>query len=309
VTPVPTKTVRYQPYRDADGNYAPLVDFVRRHAPVLQPGFDAPAAQSDNWNKSEPYVSEESGWQYGSEVGIKVSFREEYEQRAMGIAVSGVTVATFGLNHDRYVAITCERNWYDPRYIELSVQGPGKAIEQIAEAFAREFGSEQTPTPEQLRKDLVSAEVSVRARAWDAAEMQAREILKHQPDNAQALFYLGVALAAIGKHDEAAQYLARAVEADPANYDAWYNLGNVSFEEGRYEEAITQLRRSLEISPDNHPVLYRLGLALEKTGKIEEAIEAYEIALRTAPNPGQVLGYRGLDFEPQAKEALQRLRR
>ena len=304
---MPTKTVRYQPYRDADGNYAPLVDFVRRHAPILQPGFDAPTAQSDNWNKSEAYVSEESGWQYGSKVGIKVSFREEYEQRAMGIAVSGVTVSTFGLDNERHVAITCERNWHDPRYIELSVQGPGASIEQIAEAFEREFGAEQAPTPEQLRQDLVSADVSVRARAWDAAEGRAREILKYQPDNAQALFYLGVALAATSKYDEAALYLARAVEADPANYDAWYNLGNVSIEQGRYEEAVTQLRRSLEVSPDNHPVLYRLGLALEKTGKTKEAIDAYQEAIRTAPNPGQVWGYRGLDFEPQAKEALQRL--
>lgn len=304
---MPEKTIKYRPYSDDDGNYQPLLDFVRRYVSVLQPGIEVSTVVSNQWSHEFDYEKVESGWQYGSDVGIKVTTREIFEPKALGVVGSSVSVATFGLEEGKQMALTCLRLWYDPRYLEMHVQGSKAAIDEIAAAFEQEFGQDQPMTAEQLERESLNAEISIKAGAWDAAEMQARSVLKQDPKNGQALFCLGVALAAKGSYDEAREYLQASVVVEPQHYDAWYNLGNASIEQGRYGEAVEQLRQALKISPDNHPAFYRLGVALEKEGKRDKAIAAYRDAVRTAPNPGQVWSYTGMDFESEAKEALERL--
>jgi tetratricopeptide (TPR) repeat protein len=125
----------------------------------------------------------------------------------------------------------------------------------------------------------------------------------------EALFILGVALAAQGRHAEAEEHLQTVVTTNPAHVDAIYNLGNVYVERGQYELAVEQFRRALNLSPDNHPAAYQLGKALEYLGRVDEALEAYERAANTSPNPAHVWHYRGMDFEAQAKEAIDRLRK
>src|SRR5687767_9325865 len=178
-----SRTVRFQPYQDTDGNYQPLLDFARLHAPLLEPGFDAPQETSGFWDQGEQQADHKYGWQYGTERGIKLSFNEEYEERTMGTAVSGVSVETFGLLGGNHLGIRCERNWHDPRYIEMQVEGPEQAVETIEADFRQQFGTEPTPTEDQLQVQEMYAELSIRAGAWPAAEMQARTVLSQKPDS------------------------------------------------------------------------------------------------------------------------------
>lgn len=306
---MPSKVAKIQPYNDTDYNYVPLVDFVRRYIPVLQPStaLDIPVEQSNYAANDADYSKHESGWQYGDKAGIKVSQHEELEPRADGVAVSGVIVETFGLEGENSIRIQCERYWYDPRYIELQVSGTESAIDEVVSAFQTEFGQSALLTDDQIFQHLLDAKAAIMAGAWNSAAIGASAVLAQQPENGEANFYMGVALAATGKYDEASPLLQKATAADPQNYDAWYNLANVSLEQGKYDQAVEDFRRALELSPDNHPVYYRLAVALEKAGKTAEAIAAYRDAVRTAPNPDQAWGYSGMDFESQAKEALQRL--
>ncbi|MEO8287739.1 MAG: tetratricopeptide repeat protein [Chloroflexota bacterium] len=301
--------VRYQPYSDSDQHYEPLLAFAREYAPLLSPGFTAPLEQSGQWTKESEWASIESGWQYGTSRGFKVVFHEELEPRADGIAVSGVTVSAFGIKKNCALSIECKRYWYDPRYLLLEVDGPENEIAQIAGAFRERFGGEQLLDEVHLQREATSAIVSLKVGAWPAAEMQARAVLKQQPDNIDALFALGVALAAQNKeYEQAEEYLKKLLVLDPTRYDGWYNLGNLYLEHGQYKRAVKQFRKALELSPGNHPALFRIAVALEKMGDTDGAIEAYENAIKTSPNPGQVWHFTGMDFEVRAKEALQRLK-
>lgn len=305
------RNVRYQPYSDQDQNSAPLLDFLKRHITLLDPSFKTPHKE---WTEK----TEDSDWDNvrvsscGINQGYRVAYNQTYEPRAMGIAVSGVTIEAFGLPQGYEFWIKCERYWYDPRYLELRLSGAEQAVQAIADAFAAEFGpSQDQPLSEtQVRIELASAESSLRARAWPAAEMRARLVLKWQPDNLDAAFILGVTLIA-RKEDkdyvEAEKLLRQVVTQNDRYVDAWYNLGHVMLETGRAAGAELYYLRALALSPDNHPALYTLGLALEQLGVPDEALEAYRNALRTAPNPGQVAHYAGLDFEVRAEEAIARL--
>ncbi|HEX8600930.1 MAG TPA: tetratricopeptide repeat protein [Chloroflexia bacterium] len=308
---ITSRNIRYQPYSDQDQNSTPLLDFLKRHIIVLDPQFEAHPGE---WTEK----TEDSDWDNlrvstcGTNQGYRMTYNQTYEPRAMGIAVSGVTVEAFGLPQGYEFWIKCERYWYDPRYLELRLSGPERAIQVIADAFVEEFGPNQDhPLDEsQVRIELVSAESSLRARAWPAAEMRARSVLKWQPDNPDAAFILGVALIA-RKEDkdyvEAEKLLRKVVAQNDRHIDAWYNLGHVMLETGRPAEAELYYINALALSPDNHPAYYSLGLALERLGVPDEALEAYRNALRTAPNPGQVAHYTGLDFEVRAQESIARL--
>ncbi|HEX8230899.1 MAG TPA: tetratricopeptide repeat protein [Chloroflexia bacterium] len=308
---IASRNIRYQPYSDQDQNSTPLLYFLKQHITGLDPQFEAPP---DKWTEK----TEDSDWDNlrvsscGINQGYRVTYNQSYEPRAMGIAVSGVTVEAFGLPPGYEFWIKCERYWYDPRYLELRVSGPEQAVQVIADAFAEEFGpnQEQPLSEAQARMELVSAESSLRARAWPAAEMRARTVLKWQPDNPDAAFILGVALIA-RKDDkdyvEAEKLLRQVVTQNDLHVDAWYNLGHVMLETGRPAEAELYYIKALALSPDNHPAFYTLGLTLEQLGVPDEALEAYRNALRTAPNPGQVAHYTGLDFEVRAQESIARL--
>ncbi|HEX8218997.1 MAG TPA: tetratricopeptide repeat protein [Chloroflexia bacterium] len=303
-----SRNIRYQPYLDQDQNSAPLLDFLKRHVNVLDPGFKAPP---DEWTeeRKDSDMDMVRITSCGTVQGYRVSYNETYESRAMGIAVSGVTVEAFGLPPGCEFWIKCERYWYDPRYLELRVSGPEQAAQAVADAFASEFGSnqEQPLSETQARVELVSAESSLRVGAWQAAEMRARAVLKWQPDNLDAAFILGAALLAQKQYTEGEDLLRWVVARNEKHVDAWYNLGNVTLETGRAYEAELYYLKALALSPNNHPAFHTLGVALERLGLADEALEAYREALRTAPNPGQVAHYTGLDFEVRSQEAIARL--
>lgn len=303
-----SRNIRYQPYFDQDQNSTPLLDFLKRHVSVLDPEFKAPP---DEWAEKieDSDIDRVRITSCGGVQGYRVTYNEAYESRAMGIAVSGVTVEAFGLPPGCEFRMKCERYWYDPRYLELWLSGPEQAVQAIADAFVGEFGpnQEQPLSETQVRVELVSAESSLRVGAWQAAEMRAKTVLKGQPDNLDAAFILGTALLAQKQYEEGEDLLRLVVAGNDKHVDAWYNLGNVTLETGRPGEAELYYLKALALSPDNHPAFHTLGVALERLGLADEALEAYRNALRTAPNPGQVAHYTGLDFEVRSQEAIARL--
>jgi tetratricopeptide (TPR) repeat protein len=179
--------------------------------------------------------------------------------------------------------------------------------EEFVRAFRKEFKQEKKLTPDEVRTSLQSARAAVFNHAWSGAEMHARLVLKTEPMNPDALFYLGVSLAARGDEEAGEEYLTRALNHDPTNYDIYYNLGLIYMRRGEYEEAIALYTRGLFTSENNHAIHFQLAKAFEAAGKIEHAIKHYQKAVDTSPNPDGAWHYTGMDFTEEAREALRRL--
>lgn len=90
---------------------------------------------------------------------------------------------------------------------------------------------------------------------------------------------------------------------------ALYARGNAYMDQGNYELAAEQFRRAVEVSPEHHAALYKLGCALEYLGRFDEAIEAYDKSVKTSPGPELTQPYELLNFEAEAKEGIERLRK
>jgi len=143
------------------------------------------------------------------------------------------------------------------------------------------------------------------------AERLLSAVLRAEPENPDALHFLGVLRYQQARREEAIALIRRAVAISPDYADAHNNLGNILKVEGQREAAERAYRRTLEIAPGHPDALNNLGLLLKAADRLEEALEAFDRAIATAPrhttahyNRGNTLVYLGRHEE--AVEAYRR---
>ncbi|RNC70120.1 MAG: tetratricopeptide repeat protein [Desulfuromonadales bacterium] len=119
-------------------------------------------------------------------------------------------------------------------------------------------------------------------RVRTAAEVY-RRILAHNPDHADALHFLGIALHQLGQSANGAALLRRALELVPDYAEASNNLGNILKETGDLAGAEEAYRRALEFCPDNTDTLNNLGVVLKERGLLDDAVTTFEQALALDP--------------------------
>lgn len=115
------------------------------------------------------------------------------------------------------------------------------------------------------------------------AERLYRELLDEDPEQADALHYLGVIRLQSGRIDEAVSLIGRAIDARPDYADAMVNLGFGLNALSRFEEAVGQFESALKNGAATAPVFANLGGALAHLGRHAEAVTRFEEALELQP--------------------------
>jgi tetratricopeptide (TPR) repeat protein len=111
-------------------------------------------------------------------------------------------------------------------------------------------------------------------------------VLRAQPDHADALHLLGVALHQQGDHRQAAECIGRAVTLNRGNATYHTNLGEAHRALGNLEGAAECCRMALRLQPRSPEAANNLGLVLLAQGKTEEAILQFRETLRIKPDYG-----------------------
>jgi tetratricopeptide (TPR) repeat protein len=110
-------------------------------------------------------------------------------------------------------------------------------------------------------------------------------VLKIDPDNAEALNFIGYTYADRGvRLDEAETMIKKALHLKPGNGYMIDSLGWVYFRQNRVDLAIKYLKEALDALPNDATIAEHLGDAYTKAGRNSEAIEMYRRALKL--NPG-----------------------
>jgi len=120
-----------------------------------------------------------------------------------------------------------------------------------------------------------------RAKSYDEAEKEFRKVLSTEPNNAEALNYLGYMFADRGvRLDEAQQMISKALEIDPGNGAFLDSLGWVHYRQNRLDQAATELREALDKIGNDDPTVHdHLGEVYFKLGKVKEAIQQWEASV------------------------------
>jgi tetratricopeptide (TPR) repeat protein len=96
----------------------------------------------------------------------------------------------------------------------------------------------------------------------------------------QTILSEGMAHHQAGRISEAEHTYREVLKTDPDHADAFHLLGLIAYQAGDYTGAVTLIRRAIISNQQTAPYYSHLGLALHMQGKFEEAVAAYEQALQ-----------------------------
>jgi len=168
-----------------------------------------------------------------------------------------------------------------------------------------------TSGPPSWLEELKLAEAHATAGRLADSEAVLRQILKADPNQADALNALAAIAASVGKLDVAITLQERAVAARPNAPHLRSNLAEMYRRAGRNLEAIEQGERAVALKADFAVGRNTLGVAYESAGDLKAALACYDAALTLQPayveahvNRGRTLRTLGQLDESQA--ALQR---
>ena len=127
-----------------------------------------------------------------------------------------------------------------------------------------------------------------RLKKWDEAVADFRRVLEIDPDNADALNYLGYTWVDRGENlTEAFDMIRKAVELEPDSGAIIDSLGWAHYKLGQYDEAKIHLEKAVVLTPASATIVDHLGDVYWKLGRFREAGYQWE---------------RALDFDPTEEE-------
>lgn len=133
------------------------------------------------------------------------------------------------------------------------------------------------------------------------AVAQLREMVRREPNHAQAWHELGVALHMLGQLEDAIAPLRRAVELAPDREEFVYNLALTLRRTDRIDEAKQLYARTLEINPRHFNAYNNLGNLYRDEGRLQEAIDAFTTSLSINPGFPYAYNNRGTAYQDQMR--------
>jgi choline-sulfatase len=198
------------------------------------------------------------------------------------------------------------------------------AILKAADAYQREDDDQaEALLTEVQQKDpkiyvipFMLGESALRRQNWERAADQLHRCLELNPNFDNAMTGLALALAKLGRADEAKNWLNKAVQSNPQNYRAWYQIGlleaaddqaaalaayqkaiaiqpNFSpgqrqagmalFQQKDYAGAAIHLEKSLSLGLEDAKLHNFLGICYSQTGRISKAVREHQRAIEIDP--------------------------
>jgi len=152
----------------------------------------------------------------------------------------------------------------------------------------------RTLTP--IEVDATRAAVLVGVQREKEAQTLLSEVLKADPNNAQAHETMGALEYRAGHHDAALKWYGEAVRLSSDNYFAYFNYANLATSEGQGwdDPAIeNSLRTAVKLNPRFYPASEFLATLLSFVNRDADAIAVMKDAEKNAPTPVDAAKARG----------------
>jgi len=111
---------------------------------------------------------------------------------------------------------------------------------------------------------------------WVGAESDLKQALALAPTSGQELLRYGILLSYVGRREEAAAVLRKAIEQDPLRNTIWQGLGVTLMESGDRDGAYDAFHHALAIQPADSFSKFHLGRLQLIDGKTQEALASFQ---------------------------------
>jgi len=149
-------------------------------------------------------------------------------------------------------------------------------------------------------RDLTDGRRHQEAGEFAKAEAIFNRVLKREPANVHAKFFLGAMKTQMGLHDESVKLLSEVVDARSDWEEAHNNLAVALQQAGRITEAIKHYEKAIELNPEFVEPYSNISYGLQLSNRYDYALEMLNKAIALAPdrrdswvNKGHVLNALG----------------
>ncbi len=133
--------------------------------------------------------------------------------------------------------------------------------------------------------DLLQEGLALHRRgAVDQAAARYAEVLRADPANADALYYLALISCQHGRFEEGAELARKSLASDPKQARCHVILGRALHALGLHDDALASFDRAIAQAPDLAPAHANRADVLSKIGRNAEALDSYDRALALAPD-------------------------
>lgn len=229
-----------------------------------------------------------------------------------------IAFGTFGSNDTRMKAVLSLREAgaiSDGEPVKIWHNGEWRSVSVHQEEVG---GAPQPQFPEELRERMGEMLAAIKGKEFEKAEKLGRALFEKAPDSPQILHNLAQSLRGLGKRDESAALLRRAMEVDPTYLYAPASLALMLIEDGQVEEARESLKKVRTPTPSNLDGFALFSVAQARVAFLEGdylgAAQVWEVAEKVAPDAPvlrdarEAWGYRLFKFLASMKERAIRRR-
>jgi protein O-GlcNAc transferase len=133
--------------------------------------------------------------------------------------------------------------------------------------------------------DLLQEGLALHRRgAVDEAAARYTDVLRADPANADALYYLALISCQHGRFEEGAELARKSLAGDPKQARSHVILGRALHALGRNDDALSSFDRAIALAPELAPAHANRADVLSKIGRNAEALDGYDRALALAPD-------------------------
>jgi tetratricopeptide (TPR) repeat protein len=163
----------------------------------------------------------------------------------------------------------------------------------------------QSSQPNSIQTDfsqaLAEALQHYQTGQWTEAEQRYRQIFQQQPDQPDALHWLGVIVYQSGRREEGFHYLQQAVALKPEDANIQNSIGAALLDQGNLEQAAVHLQQAIDLYPNHHIAHKNLATVFQRQGHQEQAVFHLQQTIRFTPKDAEAHYNLGLALKAQGK--------
>jgi choline-sulfatase len=146
-------------------------------------------------------------------------------------------------------------------------------------------------------------ESALRQRKWQDAADDMQRCLELNPMFDSAMTGLARALDALGRSEEARQWLTKALQANPENYRAWYQLGTLDAKDNP-GAGLANYQHAIAVQPNFSPGQRETGMALFQQKNYVGAAAHLEKAIALGLSDARLHNFLGICYAQTGRMAL-----
>ena len=225
-------------------------------------------------------------------AGVEINLRDVATSRGYDVKTDKDGEYRFaGLPHGAY-KVTFHKEGYAPKEDEWKFEAPQVSMKKIEIPDLTLVPQELVAKAEQMKAmeaEIKAAVDKIKAKDYDGAAAQLKAYLDKNPDDSNALFYLGLSYARKMMFAEAVAPLTRVTEMVPNYAPAYFELAGCYSKLDDKTKALEMYQKTIELDPSNVDSAYNAGLILFGLSRIGEAKAVFEKALGLRPNDPEIL--------------------